>query len=392
MFSPRFIFFILWGVQVLLHVGFHKIFFEFDAVTWFAIFFGILSFNAGTLFVTCFPGLQSSSLSLSLAEEQFFDMDRYFYVFISVYSIAAIYAIHSIYGLMISGGLEEFSAPLIREFVVDDFSGDRVLYGFFKILYLGVGFSIFFLAFAKSLSGRQLAMILVIGLISAVATTGRLFLLLFFTAAISLLHRGRIISTRGVVLFLLAFLSLFFVIALIFKKGGESGSVVENILWNAQVYFMSSVACFNDFVISGSQQIDGGALLPNPAREMAGIFGYYIPLRAALNPFAEVPLPCNTYTVLFPLFHDGGLWGVAAGMLFIGGFHQYLYEKYKNTNSPVWWYLYGISIYPLVMSIFEDAYFSSFGFWLLLWVPVVFYLIARKIGWISVATPSIESK
>ena len=392
MFSPRFIFIFLWGMQVVLHAGFYDIFFPFDDVTWIAILLAMVFFNVGVSVVNYLPGLQFGGVPQAGKVSRQININRCLQIFLSVYVVAAVYAVFSICNLMLGGGLAELSAPLIRQFVVDDFSGDRALYGFFRILYLGVGFNIFFLAFAKSLSRGQIAAILVIGLLSAVATTGRLFLLLFFTAAISLLHRNKVISTRSVFISAFAFIIIFFVIAFVFQKGEESNSVAGNILWNAQVYVMSSISCLNDFVVSRAQEIEGGALLPNPIRGVVSIFLFDIPLRPSLNPFAEVPLPCNTYTVLFPLFHDAGLLGVAMGMLFIGIFHQYLYVRYKNSSSPLWWYFYSISIYPLVMSVFEDAYFSSFGFWLLLWVPPICYLIARKLRWVSDVQVLIENK
>jgi oligosaccharide repeat unit polymerase len=147
---------------------------------------------------------------------------------------------------------------------------------------------------------------------------------------------------------------------------------------------MSSASCFNDYVVSGRQEIPGGAILPNPLRELLRIFSFDIPLKPALNPFVEVPLPCNTYTILFPIFHDGSLVGVALGMLILGLFHQFLYLRFKYSQNPVWWYLYGVSLYPLVMSVFEDAYFSSPGFWLLLWIPPICYFIARKLRLIQI--------
>lgn len=384
MFSPRFIFLTLWGLQVVLHIGFYDLFFPFEVTTWVAIFLGILFFTLGTLIASYLPGLQYGNSAQAVQRDQCFQFERYFQLFLLIYSFAGVFAVYSIYTLMIGGGLAELSAPSIRQFVVDDFNGERSLYAFFRILYVGVGFSIFFLAFAKSLSRRQVVVIFLVGLISAVATTGRLFLLLFFVASIALLYRNKVISARTVVASALSFLTIFFIIALVFKKGEESNSVTGNILWNAQVYVMSSVSCFNDFVASRSQEIAGGALLPNPLRELWSVLFFEIPPKPSLNPFVEVPIQCNTYTVFFPLFHDGALMGVAGGLLILGIFHQYLYMRYENANNPVWWYLYSVSLYPLFMSIFEDAYFSSPGFWLLLWVPPVCYLIARRLHMVRV--------
>ncbi|MBT9475503.1 O-antigen polymerase [Polaromonas sp.] len=385
MFSPRFIFLSLWGMQIALHMGFSDIFFPFAFTTWVAVITGVLFFNLGVSVANYFPGLRYSYPVLLVGGGQKVQLSNYLWTFLVIYISAGIFAVYSILSMLLGSGLEELTAPAIRQLVIDDFNGDRNLYVYFRILYLGVGFSIFFLAFSKYLSRTQIIFIFLVGLVSAVATTGRLYLLLFFVASIALLYRNKVISGRTVFLSALSFLSIFFIIALVFQKGEESDSVAGSLLWNAQVYVMSSASCFNDYVVSRSQEISGGALLPNPLRELLGYFIFDMPQKPTLNPFSEVPLPCNTYTILFPLFHDGSFIGVAAGMLILGVFHQFLYMRYKYSENPIWWYLYGVSIYPLVMSVFEDAYFSSPGFWLLLWMPPTCYLIARRLHLIRVS-------
>ena len=332
MFSPRFIFLSIWGMQIALHMGFSDIFFPFAFTTWIAVITGVLFFSLGVSIVNYFPGLRYSYPVCLVDGGQKIQLSNYLVIFLAIYICAGIFAVYSISSMLLGSGLEELTAPAIRQLVIDDFNGDRNLYAYFRILYLGVGFSIFFLAFSKYLSRTQIIFIFLVGLVSAVATTGRLYLLLFFVASIALLYRNKVISGRTVFFSALSFLSIFFIIALVLQKGEESGSVAGSLVWNAQVYVMSSASCFNDYVVSRSQEISGGALLPNPLRELLGNFSFDIPLKPTLNPFAEAPLPCNTYTILFPLFHDGSFIGVAAGMLFIGAFHQFLYMRYKYSN------------------------------------------------------------
>lgn len=373
MFSPRFIFSALWLTQVLLHVIFHGAFVPFTTITWVAIGLVLLFFNFGTLLVP----------HLGHANEHPTSRDKYtaqtlFRLFIYVYPLIAAYAGYQIYSNLSQSAYGELTGALVRQMVVTDFTTDRVLYGFFKVFYVGVGLSIFLLALSRHLSRTQMIMVLLIGVASAVATTGRLYLLLFFVASIALMYRSRVISIRFVFYAGLVFVLLFFSLAILLSKGEGDASIGDSIYWNAQVYIMSSVSCFNDYVITNAQHMDGGALLPNPVREALSLFGLPFPPKPVLLPFAEVPVYCNTYTVLFPLFHDGGFVGVCLGALFLGIFHQALYVKYKTSARPVWWYFYAISLYPLVMSIFEDAYFSSPGFWLLLWIPPLGYWVVSR--------------
>jgi len=376
-FDPKFIFSVLWLLQIALHIIFDKAFIPFEYSTWLVIFISLISFNLGAFTTLILYGKTSAT---SLARHTYSPfINKFLNYFIIIYIIAAAISSLKIYEFLIASGQGTLALPMIRDLVINDFATDRVLYGMFRVFYLGVGFSIFMTAFSRHLTKKKLLLILMIGLVSAVATTGRLYMLLFFCATSALLYRNKVISMRAVFLAALLCIFLFFLLAILLAKGDESGSVLQNIMWNSQVYFMSSISCFNDFVATGAQQIDGGALLPNPIREIISVMGVEIPPKPSLHPFAEVPVLCNTYTVLFPLFHDGSFFGVALGLFLIGMLHQFMYIKYILSSNSLWWYLYAISIYPLVMSVFEDAYFSSPGFWTLLWIPPICYLIFIKI-------------
>lgn len=377
MFDPKLIFSVLWLLQIALHLIFNEAFTPFEYSTWVVILLSLISFNFGAYTTLIFCNKKSTTSPAHLTDLLF--IKKFLKYFLVIYVIAAAISSAQIYEFLSASGEGVLSLPMIRQLVIDDFTTDRVLYGIFKVFYLGVGFSIFMTAFSQNLTKKQLIIVLIIGLVSAIATTGRLYVLLFFCATSALLYRNKIISIRVVFIFALLFVFLFFIIAILLAKGDESGSVLENVMWNSRVYFMSSISCFNDFVATGAQHIDGGALLPNPIREILSFMGAVIPLKPALHPFAEVPVQCNTYTVFFPLFHDGSFFGIVLGLFLIGMMHQFLYKKYLLSRNPIWWYLYAISIYPLVMTVFEDAYFSSPGFWTLLWVPPICYIFFVKI-------------
>lgn len=380
MFSPRLIFSLLWLSQIFLHVIFPDAFYPFEFSTWAAIFFCFVFFNFGAL-ISGHLGVDrrgSGKTTFSTRNEY---IGRFFYSFVVLYAVASGLAGLELYRALQELGADILNLPRVREIVIADFNGSRSLYNLFRVFYLGVGFSIFFVAFSRYLSRGQLALVLVIGLLSALVTTGRLYLLLYFLAVTALLYRAKLISPKGVLFAGFIFASLFFLVALLLGKGDGGGglSVLESVLWNSQVYLMSSVSCFNDYLVTGHQQIDGGALLPNVVRELLLNIGLNIPPKPSLNPFAEVPVACNTYTFMFPLFHDGSFFGVALGSFLIGAAHQYLYLKSAHVSKPVWGYLYAISIYALFMSVFEDAYFSSPGFWVSLWMPPITYYVFQTV-------------
>ena len=233
-----------------------------------------------------------------------------------VYFLACGIAITQIIGILGVDVLLDGDFPKVRQAVIVDFLGDRELFSSIRVFYFGVGLAVFQLTYAKIFGrGERLAVFLV-GLLSAIATTGRLYLLLYILATAYLLYRQKIVTKRSVAFIFAGFFSLFFLVALVFDKGGsESESVVGQLVWNAQVYFMSSLACFNNYVVSGAQETYGGILIPNVIRQAIEFMGVTMTEKPNLLPFAMVPIQCNTYTALFPLFHDLGFPGVFFGFI-----------------------------------------------------------------------------
>ena len=379
-------------MQIVLHSVWQNYFFQFSDLTYIIVGLAWVAFMTGTIMIDFLsndgrPATSCASLQERLARDAALaQLLRFVPVFPALYAIVVGLFAYLLYGKLNGLGVNWSNPPEIRQLVVEDFANDRDLYAYFRVFHLGVGVCIFLLTASQYLSRRMIALLMFMGLLTAIATTGRLHLMLFCLSAMAVLHQLEIITWRGLLAGAAGFFGLFFLVALLLGKGDGEGlnSALEGILWNFQVYFMSSVACFNDFVETRNQVMDGGALLPNAVREVIGFFGIAIPPKLPLLPFSEVPLPCNTYTFLYPLFHDGGLVGVAAGALVIGGGHQYLYRKFRLTDSLAWRYIYAISTYALFMTIFEDAYFSSPGFWLILLTPPMAYLafqrLAKNIG------------
>jgi len=378
MFEPRLIFFLLWVSQIIGYLLFGGVFSSFDLVTWGIVLVAMISFFAG--------GKLGSHLPISSriynAKKQYNEhaIRRFAYLSLFIYLIACAVAISKLYGVLTIATGGDLSPSIIRQVIIFDFLGPREIFNVLRIFYFGVGFCIYLLAYARFFSKKEIFFIFLIGLASAVSTTGRLYLLLFFLASAALLYRQKMISRKLVLGAGVGFIALFFLVAIILKKGsGDVESIFEQIVWNAQVYILSSLACFNNYVQTGSQSVPDGMLLPNVIREVINqAFGTFIQLKPDLHPFAEVPIQCNTYTVIFPLYHDGNIFGVILGLFGIGVFQRYIFRLHVLSKSPVIWYLFALSLYPLIMTVFEDAYFSSPGFWMMLWLPLVMHIFFNK--------------
>lgn len=377
-FEPRIIFLLLWSSQIIGYLFFGDAFFPFDMTTWSIVAAAVIAFFIGGKFGSYLP----MSARVLGSKEQFknYTVRKFAYISLFLYIIVSIFAIAHLYNvlLVMTGG--DLSPPAVRQAIITDFLGSREIFDVLRIFYFGVGFCIYLLAYSKSFSKKEIFLIFLIGLVSAICTTGRLYLLLFFIAVTALLYRQRIISLKIVIGAGISFVCLFFLVAIILKKGsGDVESVFGQVVWNAQVYILSSLACFNNYIQTGSQNVSDGMLIPNFIRGFFNQnFGTMWELKPDLHPFAEVPIQCNTYTVIFPLFNDGNILGVILGMFGIGVFQRYLFRLHIMSKSPVVWYFFALSLYPLIMTVFEDAYFSSPGFWLMLWVPPISHTFFNK--------------
>ncbi len=379
MFDPRLIFAVIWGMQVVGYLLDGGQFYPFFAKTWSIVAAGLAGFFLGSklirVSVEAFPMAVApppTDGDVSRLTQWFFRLAQALYMLATVYSLSRIAAVLGADAIL-SG---DFAA--LRLAIVNDFVGERELFSWIRVFYFGVGLAVFQLAHAHLFSTAEITAVAVLGLLSAIATTGRLYLLLFVLATGFLLYRQRKISVRGVVAVFCGFIALFFLLALLLQKGGDEGSVLEQLAWNARVYLLSSLACFNDFVRNDGSLSSDGVLIPNAVRSILRIVGIALEDKPDLLPFARVPVQCNTYTALFPLYHDLGIIGVLLGFMGIGWLTQFFWEYERRSRSPMSMFLYSVALYPLVMSMFEDAYFSSPGFWVMLWIPpLALFLVQR---------------
>ena len=371
MFEPRMFFLLLWGSQIVGYLLSGNQFYPFAAQTWLIFIVGIAAYCIGSsLAISSLSGQHIHEVRVRMEPgRETIVVRRFFLVAHIGFAVACVVAIKHISSVLGTDALLSGDMAQLRLAFVNDFIGERRLFSSVRVFYFGVGLCIFQLAHALKFHPLERAAVLIIGLISAIATTGRLYLLLYVLACAYLLHRQQLASKRGVAILFLGFVLIFFTVALLFDKGSDEGSVFEQLLWNLRIYLLSSLACFNDYVTNGSQETPGGILIPNAVREVLKIVGFLMPEKPNLLPFAMVPLQCNTYTLLFPLYHDGDWVGVLIGLASIGLLNSYFWLKQRIAPSPNVLFTYAILLYPLAMSMFEDAYFSSPGFWLLLWAP-----------------------
>lgn len=429
MFDPRLIFILLWTLELVAQWLFGGVFGTFATETWVVVALTIFSFLLGAQLIASKVRVASiqNNYGLSLPERMFKQeiSTGFIYMSLAIFIIAAVIAIQKIF--MITGVDNSALRPAecLRLQIIKDLISDRQIAPFIKLFTFGIAICIFYLSNVKSSSKFQTYLIIVLGIFCVFATTGRLMLLMLFSAATYLLYAQKIWGLKEIFLSVISFVMLFFIIALVLNKQtadwtkninpctdkncivqetfwqnkktlmvnkrnqasvSNTLTIQDKLIWNAQNYLLGSLAAFNHFVATGSPAIEGGATLPNVIRKVINASsGSDIKMRPAINPYVKTPLESNTYTAMFPIYHDLGKAGIFVWFLLLGMLHQFLFKLSQASTANIYKYLYAISIYPLCMIIFEEAYVSSLGFWtIFLITPVILQLL--NISWTKLST------
>jgi oligosaccharide repeat unit polymerase len=92
--------------------------------------------------------------------------------------------------------------------------------------------------------------------------------------------------------------------------------------------------------------------------------------------FVFVPFPTNVYTVYRFYIGDFGLYGALGLMFVIGGLHTLVYRK-ARTGSDLSILFFSLTLYPIIMVIFDDQY-SAFGSYLDVLMVGSLYMFLRS--------------
>ena len=379
--NPVFIFFVLWSTQILGHAVLADQFYSFETETWAALAVGFFAFVLGSYIASTFgnSGRQSTALKVNTAPRM---VSVYLVLLLPIY-IAFVVA-PNIYNFVSNPDLL-FSE--IRNSMVDSVSdNDRsVILGLY-LHYVIVFLSIITISYSRFIKNGVLIYVITFGIIAGLLTFGRNILLLYFISLGVILYLQGKISKKMTLLIGLFFVVGFFALAMLLGKGGNDDGWVESVAWNFKVYVLGGFAAFNNYIAIGEPNITGSLLMPNFLKELVSVFGFRQDATPNLLPFVEVPLPVNVYTVFFPWYHDGGFVGVLFGFMVIGFVTMKLFlARYRSELSML---VYSISLYPLVMMIFEEQYIRAYPLWGLIIIIVASMLILERISFRNLRTIS----
>ena len=156
---------------------------------------------------------------------------------------------------------------------------------------------------------------------------------------------------------IVAFLLLFFIVLFTVKdNSGVQVSIIKFAEESLIQYIIGPTGAL-DYVLQHPHEYAG---FPNHTFKLfltmasaVGITTYTPP--PALDSFLFVPFPTNVYTVYKFYFTDFGLYVTGAIIAFLGFGHTLLYRK-AHTSSKLGLYLFAITIFTVLMVIFDDWY------------------------------------
>lgn len=362
----------LWATQLFGHMAFDDSFPPFSDETILIVLMGICAFLVGCFFARfTVRRVKANELSGNKAPPAFVNLCLKILLpgYVLVFAIPQVLA-YAFQPAFLPGEIRE---ALVSSVVENDRGTVVILYAH----YLAVFMSLLAISYESNGKRSVLFFLVLTGLMAALLTFGRTMLLLFFVSSGVVLYIQKVISKKLAVVIAIVFVILFFSLAYLLGKGGTDGGWLDNVLWNFQVYILGGVAALNHFVITGQPDIDGYLLVPNFLKEHLGLLGSAGDVTPNVLPFVEAPFPVNVYTSLFPWYHDAGLVGIVLGFFTIGFGSMYFFRtRYRSRLSL---FIYSLSLYPVLMTVFEEQYLRAYTMWVLVFILFLLVFVSGKI-------------
>jgi oligosaccharide repeat unit polymerase len=217
-------------------------------------------------------------------------------------------------------------------------------------------------ALANFISGGRTGFLMLIAALSCVqlVKTGRLS----FTAAAKILK-------IPIAIFMTLYVVLIFVNG---KTSDVSGGVSSIALFFVVSYIVGPLAALDHVLQHPSEYLTA----PNHTFEFLFKIASSLHLMQYTPPslfdqFLAVPFPTNVYTIYKFYFTDFGIYGCFLCIFLIGFLQSSLYRK-ARTGSELGLFLFALSLYSLIMVIFDDLYFVNTGFYIRAAIFCILYL------------------
>ena len=227
---------------------------------------------------------------------------------------------------------------------------------------------------------------LLVASIYCVFATGRteILRLLVGSTSIYLLISGRRRLRqvlRTVVWSGLLFFALYFVLLFIYKDPASLETGNEGVLQHFIVAYMAGpIAAFNRVVTEPQNYLsEPNHTFQDFLRMWSRLKGESYKAPSKLATPVWVPFSTNVYTLYKHVYLELGLLGMLLTTSLLGFLHNWIYEKAK-LGLHLFIFMYGISMFPLFMSIFDDVYFVFLWWSKVILFAILYFTLLRRLN------------
>jgi len=227
-------------------------------------------------------------------------------------------------------------------------------------------------------SSRMLGPSILLSLGFCFLATGRTYLILFGCLMLAAVGPSR--QNKRIVLLITAMATL---VAVTWVGGrfnqASVGAFLASMEHHAKLYFVAPVAALN-YLINLDLPSTGGGYTFRTLLAVLKAMGMGLEVPDLIQPYPNVKLSANVYTVFSPYYRDFGVAGVALLMALLGLLHGWILIQINQQRSFLLIVASGILCYALLMQFFQDQYFSLLSQWIqLIGWAYVFSLLQCKI-------------
>lgn len=221
-----------------------------------------------------------------------------------------------------------------------------------------------------TVSRLLLGVTLLLGAVFGVLSSGRgpvlalMIVVLAIPAALRLTSPAKVAS----ILVLLS-LVLFTAVGLALGKGGTLGNTFsENLLTMREsflTYAVSEIPVLGKYLDNRGPDLDLGLNALRSILALLHALGFQTTAAPLVQPYIDVPMANNAYTIYQPYIKDFGPLGAPAVLFILGFIHAALYRRATIRNPhALFVFLFALSLFPLAMQVFQDMYFSLLSLWI----------------------------
>lgn len=369
LFYPPALFSLIWTVVFAAYIIYTNIntggVFNVDGRSFFVFISGEILFSAGALFAIDRKKLKDKSICKPAILHQF---DKYLYWFLIIMLPLYIFKLMAIVG---ASSINDTNAFMILryEFTQEDVDLGIIKYtNYIALFAFAIALYKFHYTGYKPVAWEQKLYkysYYLIVTIYCVLSTGRTYLLILFCLYIGFKGISGVLKKRHYVFAGLTVFILFGAIALVLKKaGGDDLSFTQTIgsvFDSFTVYFVGGIYAFNS-VIKDGFTLDYGE---NTFRFFVALFhSFGLTAKEPKNlvmPFITTPVMSNVYSLYYIYIKDFWYFGILFNFLW-GYLHSWFY--YRARKNFTYLFGYGLLLYPLVLSFFQDQYMSLISTWI----------------------------